>query len=210
MPDTTRLTRRDFLRLAGLVSASALTAACAPAYARLGGQPEATIDGPLPQLDAADFALLSRLTFGPRAAERERAAQIGLAGWIEEQLAPEQIDDGPAEWRLRQFDTLTMSASDLADRSSKLFGEFDRQSVPNELRQATLLRQVYSRRQLYEELAEFWTDHFNISVDKGDCYFLKTVDDREVVRPHALGRFHDLLWASAHSPAMLTISRQPG
>ena len=157
-----------------------------------------------PQLDTADFALLSRLTFGPRAAERERAAQIGLAGWIEEQLAPEQIDDGPAEWRLRQFDTLTMSASDLADRSSKLFGEFDRQSVPNELRQSTLLRQVYSRRQLYEELAEFWTDHFNISVDKGDCYFLKTVDDREVVRPHALGRFHDLLWASAHSPAMLT------
>ena len=41
-------------------------------------------------------------------------------------------------------------------------------------------------------------------MNKGDCYFLKTIDDREVVRPHALGSFHDLLWASAHSPAMLT------
>jgi uncharacterized protein (DUF1800 family) len=204
MPATHPLTRRDFLRLAGLVSASAAVAACAPAYASLGGQAEPALAGPWPQLDAKNFAVLSRLTYGPRVAERERAAAIGLAGWIEEQLAPETIDDGPAEWRRRGFETLNMSAADLADRSSKLFGEFDRQSVPAELRQATLLRQVYSRRQLYEALVEFWTDHFNISVDKGDCYFLKTVDDREVVRPHAMGRFHDLLWSSAHSPAMLT------
>jgi uncharacterized protein (DUF1800 family) len=203
MPAKTRLSRRDFLRLAGLVSASAVAAACAPAYARLGGQPEPSLTGPLPQLDTFAFAVLSRLTYGPRVAERERAAEIGLAGWIEEQLAPEKIEDGPADWRLRQFDRLTMSASDLADRSAKLFDE-DRQSVPDELRQATLLRQVYSGRQLYETMAEFWTDHFNISVNKGDCYFLKTIDDREVVRPHALGSFHDLLWASAHSPAMLT------
>jgi hypothetical protein len=202
MPATQRLTRRDFLRLAGIVSASAAVAACAPAYARLGGQPEPDLAGPLPA--AQDFAVLSRLTFGPRVTERERAAAIGLAGWIEEQLAPEAIDDGPAEWRLRGFGTLNMSAADLADRSSKLFGEFDRLSVPDELRRATLLRQVYSRRQLNEALVEFWTDHFNISVDKGDCYFLKTVDDREVIRPHAMGSLHDLLWASAHSPAMLT------
>src|SRR5579859_3776355 len=204
MSSTSRLGRRDFLRLSGLVSASAVVAACAPAYARLGGQPEPALSGPLPPLDSAVFAALSRLTFGPRLAERERAAEIGLPGWIEEQLSPETLDDAPADWRLRGFDTLTMTAADLADRSSKLFGEFDRTSVPNELGQATLLRQVYSRRQLYEAMAEFWTDHFNISVNKGDCYFLKTVDDRDVVRPHALGSFHDLLWASAHSPAMLT------
>jgi uncharacterized protein (DUF1800 family) len=203
MPPTAHLSRRDFLRLAGLVSASAAAAACAPAYARLGGQPEAALSSPLPQLDPTAFRLLNRLTFGPRVAERERAAQIGLAGWIEEQLAPEALDDSPADWRVRNFETLNMSAADLADGSSKLFGEFDRKSVPDELRQASLLRQVYSRRQLYEALVEFWSDHFNISVAKGDCYFLKTVDDREVIRPRAMGRFHDLLWASAHSPAML-------
>jgi len=204
MSPTSRLGRRNFLRLAGLVSASAVVAACAPAYARLGGQGEPALSGPLPPLDSAVFAALNRLTFGPRLAERERAAEIGLPGWIEEQLSPEKLDDAPADWRLRGFDTLTMSAADLVDRSSQLFGEFDRTSVPNELGQATLVRQVYSRRQLYEGLVEFWTDHFNISVAKGDCYFLKTVDDREAIRPHALGRFHDLLWASAHSPAMLT------
>ena len=203
MPATMRVTRRDFLRLAALVSASAAVAACAPVYARLGGQPEPTLVAPFPASDTNLFTALSRLTFGPRVAERERAASIGLTAWVEEQLAPELIDDGPADWRLRGFDTLGMAATDLADRSSKLFDAVDRLSVPNELRQATLLRQVYSRRQLYEVMVEFWTDHFNISVDKGDCYFLKTVDDREVIRPHALGRFRDLLLASAHSPAML-------
>ena len=76
-------------------------------------------------------------------------------------------------------------------------------SAPNGLRQASLIRQLYSRRQLYEVMVEFWSDHFHISVEKGDCFYLKTVDDRAVIRPHALGAFGDLLWASAHSPAML-------
>jgi uncharacterized protein (DUF1800 family) len=197
------LSRRDFMRLAGLVSASVAVAACGPVYQRLGGPAEAPNSAPEPALDAAALASLRRLTFGPRRAERQRVAEIGLAGWIEEQLAPEALDDGPAAWRLRQFDTLTMSADDLATLSNRLFDNLDTDRVPNELRQATLVRQVYTRRQLNEMLVDFWTDHFNISVEKGDCYFLKTIDDREVIRPHALGRFRDLLWASAHSPAML-------
>jgi len=66
-----------------------------------------------------------------------------------------------------------------------------------------LIRQVYSKRQLYELIVEFWTDHFNIYAEKGNCFYLKTVDDREVIRKHALGSFRDLIWASAHSPAMM-------
>jgi uncharacterized protein (DUF1800 family) len=191
------------MRLAGLVAGSAAVAACGPVYRTLGGPAEAPVAPPYPTLDRNAFAGLRRLTFGPRLAERQRVAEIGLAAWIEEQLAPEAIDDGPADWRLRRFETLTMSADDLATLSNRLFDNLDTTLVPNELRLATLVRQVYSRRQLYELLVEFWTDHFNISVEKGDCYFLKTIDDREVVRPHTLGSFRDLLWASAHSPAML-------
>jgi hypothetical protein len=197
------LSRRAFLRLAGLVTASVAAAACAPVYSRLGGPAEPPPAEPWPAPPPPALAGLNRLTFGPRLAERQRVAEIGLAGWIEEQLAPETLDDGPAGWRLRSFDTLRMSPDDLATLSNRLFDDLDTTTVPNELRQATLVRQVYSRRQLYELLVEFWTDHFNISVEKGDCFFLKTIDDREVVRPHALGRFRDLLWASAHSPAML-------
>jgi uncharacterized protein (DUF1800 family) len=40
------------------------------------------------------------------------------------------------------------------------------QPILDDLRAATLLRQVYSRRQLYELMVEFWTDHFNISMDR--------------------------------------------
>jgi uncharacterized protein (DUF1800 family) len=195
------LSRRDFLRLASLAAAGLAASACSPAYSRLAGGSQ-TLAG-WPPTDAQMFRALGRLTFGPRAEERLRALEIGLPAWIEEQLAPGAIDDAPAEWRLRQFDTLKLKANELFEYGNKLFEDLDRTLVVDELRQATLVRQVYSRRQLYEVMVEFWTDHFNVSVEKGDCWYLKTVDDREVIRKHALGSFRDLLWASAHSPAML-------
>src|SRR5258708_35878326 len=68
---------------------------------------------------------------------------------------------------------------------------------------ATILRAAWSERQLYEVMVHFWTDHFNIDSSKAECKWLKAADDREVIRPHALGRVPDLLRASALSPAML-------
>lgn len=197
------LSRRRFLHLAGLVAASVTTSACAPVYRRLAGESPAPTADAWPALNDAHFAGLSRLTFGPRPEERARVAEIGLAGWIEEQLAFDSIDDTSLHWRLQNFETLTLSATELLDWSEGLFDDVDQQSVPRELARASLIRQTYSRRQLYEVMVEFWSDHFNISTEKDDCFFLKTVDDREVIRPHALGHFRDLLWASAHSPAML-------
>ena len=72
-----------------------------------------------------------------------------------------------------------------------------------ELTSAALLRATYSKRQLYEVLVEFWSDHFNIDSSKAECAWLKAGDDREVIRKHTLGRFGELLRASAFSPAML-------
>jgi uncharacterized protein (DUF1800 family) len=72
-----------------------------------------------------------------------------------------------------------------------------------ELADAKLIREVDSNRQLYEVLVDFWSNHFNIDTAKNDCSVLKVVDDREVIRPHVLGKFRDLLEASAKSPAML-------
>jgi len=69
--------------------------------------------------------------------------------------------------------------------------------------QATLARAIFSERQLFEVMVQFWSDHFNIDPSKGDCKWLKVADDRDVIRPHALGRFAELLRASALSPAML-------
>ncbi|MBI5962497.1 MAG: DUF1800 family protein [Chloroflexi bacterium] len=196
------LSRRDFLKLASLVTASAALSSCAPAqaYRRLAGDLPTV---PWTALPASDFPALNRITFGARVEERARFAEIGLKNYIEEQLDFETITDLACDLRLSTFDTLKMEANELEGISNQLFDNYDREKVPNELRQATFLRQLYSKRQLYEVMVEFWSDHFNIFMDKEKEFFLKTVDDREVIRKHALGNFRDLVWASSHSPAMM-------
>ena len=78
------------------------------------------------------------------------------------------------------------------------------QNVVNELLQAKVLRAVISDRQLDEEvLDDFWFNHFNVYIQKGDVRQYLTEYERAVIRPHVLGNFRDLLGAVAHSPAML-------
>src|SRR5271157_1970907 len=75
--------------------------------------------------------------------------------------------------------------------------------VTGELAQAKLLRAIYSQRQFEEVITDFWCNHFNVFVDKGLDRLMLTSYERDVIRPHALGKFEDLLVATAKSPAML-------
>jgi uncharacterized protein (DUF1800 family) len=75
--------------------------------------------------------------------------------------------------------------------------------VIEELQAAKVVRAVYSQRQLDEVLVDFWMNHFNVFAGKGPEKFLVGAYERDVVRPHAWGRFEDLLKATAASPAML-------
>jgi uncharacterized protein (DUF1800 family) len=76
--------------------------------------------------------------------------------------------------------------------------------VTEELQQEKLLRAVYSERQLEEVMTQFWSNHFNIYLRKnGEMPWYAAGYERDVIRPHAMGRFEDLLVAVAHSPAML-------
>jgi len=77
------------------------------------------------------------------------------------------------------------------------------QVVVSELLQAKILRATYSSRQLQEVLTDFWFNHFNVFIGKGPDRYLLTAYERDVIRPHALGKFEDLLVATAQSPAML-------
>jgi uncharacterized protein (DUF1800 family) len=77
------------------------------------------------------------------------------------------------------------------------------QNVMNELMQSRLLRDVDSDKQLQEVLTDFWFNHFNVFVGKGQVRDYLTAYERDVIRPHVLGNFRDLLGATAHSPAML-------
>jgi uncharacterized protein (DUF1800 family) len=77
------------------------------------------------------------------------------------------------------------------------------QVVVDELMQAKVLRAIYSERQLDEVMTDFWFNHFNVFINKGADRFLLTSYERDVIRPHVLGKFEDLLVATAQSPAML-------
>ena len=77
------------------------------------------------------------------------------------------------------------------------------QVVTSELVQSKLLRAIYSDRQLEEVMTDFWFNHFNVFIGKGADRYLLTSYERDVIRPHAMGKFEDLLVATAHSPAML-------
>ncbi len=198
------LTRREVLS-AGLLLSSAL--GCRQLEEALVGPlwPEEPYAGPFsapvgPAIDPIRH-VLNRLSFGPRpeddARPRALAADPEAAthAYIDQQLDPESIDDRQAERAVRRLETLSLPAGELF--------EFKPSVLLDELTRGTLLRAIYSRRQLYEVMVQFWTDHFNIDASKGDCKWLKAADDRDVVRRHALGRFSDLLRASATSPAML-------
>src|SRR5258708_10453245 len=75
--------------------------------------------------------------------------------------------------------------------------------VGEELAEAKLMRAIYSDRQLEEVMTDFWFNHFNLFIGKGADRFLVTIYERDVIRPHVLGKFEDLLVATAKSPAML-------
>jgi uncharacterized protein (DUF1800 family) len=77
------------------------------------------------------------------------------------------------------------------------------QAVLSELAEAKLLRAIYSNRQLDEVMTDFWFNHFNVFVGKGPDRYMVNAYEREVIRAHALGKFKDILAATAKSPAML-------
>lgn len=77
------------------------------------------------------------------------------------------------------------------------------QRIQVELDMATMERAIYSDHQLYEVMSNFWANHFNVNVNKGADRWLITDYVEHTIRPRAMGKFEDLLVATAKSPAML-------
>ncbi|SNS74527.1 Protein of unknown function [Granulicella rosea] len=75
--------------------------------------------------------------------------------------------------------------------------------IGNELAQAKIVRAILTERQVQEVMTDFWFNHFNIYVNKDSDQWYTTSYERDVIRPHALGKFRDLLLATAESPAMM-------
>jgi uncharacterized protein (DUF1800 family) len=85
----------------------------------------------------------------------------------------------------------------------KLRGLKQNGELNNDLINQKIIRAAYSNNQLREIMTSFWYNHFNISNDIGECYHFTTCYEKDVIRPNSLGKFGDLLLATAKSPAML-------
>ncbi len=156
---------------------------------------------------------LNRTSFGPTFESVQRVQRLGARAYLDEQLEPEKIPDPVAEEKTAGLKTMRLSTRELfelypptkmaQDRAGMAAEMQQRRLSLQELQQARFLRAVHSERQLYELMVDFWSNHFNIFAGKGPDLWLSTPYDREVIRPHALGKFRDLLLATAKSPAML-------
>ena len=152
---------------------------------------------------------LNRLAFGPRPGDIEAVRKLGLDRWIDRQLHPERIAPNPvlAE-RLQPLATLSLSIEQVAERFP-LRPQADKTArqavatVARDLVQAKIYRALYSDRQLEEVLTDFWFNHFNVYLNKGPERLMVGAYERDAIRPHVLGKFRDLLLATAQHPAML-------
>ncbi|MDX2131916.1 MAG: DUF1800 domain-containing protein [Planctomycetota bacterium] len=181
------LSRRGLLASAGMLAALAAgmrTAKAAPPPASADVDPSSLLN-----------RLVRRLTYGESPEEIALARTLGYQGYLEYHLNAGAIDDSAMNTRLAAYATLPMTYQ-------QMLGVADTQ-VANECIEAAIIRAAYSKRQFFERMVEFWTDHFNIEMNGGRLRRLKSIDDRDVIRPHALGNFADMLAASARSPAML-------
>lgn len=156
----------------------------------------ATDTGALPD----DTHFLNRLSYGPTPPLREQLANEGWENLLERQLDPENINTSDIDAALAQnFPTLTLTPEEIIKA-----GEVDLIiKVVTEFIVSTLMRQAYSPAQLYERMVEFWSDHFNMNILDAPLFAFKSSDDRDAIRPNVLGKFRDLLFANARSPAML-------
>src|SRR5215813_9224583 len=193
------VTRREWMKGAAAAGGALTTAGCERVISRVTKEFGQTIPEQISVAGGAEidpsFHLLSRASYGAWPGDLDRVRAMTAEAWIEEQLAPEKIDDALCDLRARRFETLHHEPGTCY--------EYKKSVLREEITRHTLLRAVYSRRQLFEVMVGFWTDHLNINLEKGDSIYLKPSDDRLVIRAHALGKFRDLIRASAISPAML-------
>jgi uncharacterized protein (DUF1800 family) len=145
------------------------------------------------------YSVLKRTSFGVNAGELAAIESMGVQAYLERQINYEGISDLALDLLIPlRFTNLALPAL-----VTRLGFPGNTVALITDLLGATLFRAFFSRRQLYEVMVEFWSNHFSIDVRNGLEPVLKPVDDVTVIRPRAMGNFRELLLASARSPAML-------
>lgn len=170
-----------------------------------------------------NVALINRLTWGQTSREAADIERLGPDRWLKSQLRPKGPAQLPPEVQA-QIDSLRISREPMAqiavamDAETKAAGKLQDPSARQAAQQAyqramadlkqqaaarSLLRDLYSPHQLQEQMTWFWINHFNVQADKRDIRAMIGDYEDQAIRPHALGKFRDLLKAADLHPAML-------
>lgn len=173
--------------------------------------------------------VINRLTFGPAPGDIENVRAMGVQGFIEQQLNPSSLPESQAvdsllsisptarqrneelaqrynvirkaRQEVRNAETLGRVPAPEYTQYSNLFG-YDK-VVSDQRVTLKLTRAVESPRQLQEVMTEFWFNHFNVCESKDVVRVLAGPYEEQAIRPFAMGKFRDLVWATCHHPAML-------
>jgi uncharacterized protein (DUF1800 family) len=199
-----------------------LAVAALPAFA----QPAPKAGPAEPQLTGKEQAekekaiavhVLTRTTFGARPGMTNKVIEKGWKKWVEEQLEPEKIEEKAFDERFqKEYPSWFMTLSQAQDKYRPEYAMMEgsskeqqkkrdelRREIQHQLQHGVIDRAVNSERQLYEVVCEFWRNHFSVDQNKDELVYLAPHWEANVIRRHAMGRFQDMLVASAHHPAML-------
>jgi len=175
-----------------------------------------------PATQAEALHVLNRLAFGPRPGDVDRVMKMGVDAYIDQQLHPETIPM-PRELseRLAKLSEGEMSQPDLITTYRQVIkaamedatggapggGLAMRNALYKKMAirfgELRLIPAIESPRQLEEVMVDFWFNHFNVVAGKGLDHVLIADYERAAIRPYVMGRFRDLLGATARHPAML-------
>jgi uncharacterized protein (DUF1800 family) len=185
------ISRRGLLRAGTIAAVGAVAGIAAAAPARATGEAD-----PLPHL-------LKRATFGPTAESEAEIRELGARAWLDRQLNPGKIDDSACAAVLGRLPLIFCDIRTIRARADAGTVKRNGWDVMLQVGHAAIVRAAWSKRQLFEVMADFWSNHLNVANPSDGAWDNRQDYDLRVIRPHTFGRFADMLKASARHPAML-------
>jgi uncharacterized protein (DUF1800 family) len=178
---------------------------------------------PPPADPAAMSSALNRISWGVNQSTYQQAEKMGYTAWLDQQLHPgSAVLPAAAQ---AQIDAMTIAqtplpqlvqrmedqrresdktvADDDAKKAAQRAYQQELSRLAKEAATRSLLRNLYSPNQLQEQMTWFWLNHFNVHQGKSNLRVLVGDYEEQAIRPHALGKFRDLLSATLRHPAMI-------
>jgi uncharacterized protein (DUF1800 family) len=171
--------------------------------------------------DKKNFHLMNRLSLGPSLEQVQQIQKQGIEAYIQSQLQPQKLSySADLKQKLQPLETLIFTPAQAFKEREQIEKTADElklsrqekqksrrqfeQKFLQQARRGRLLLALESPRHLEEVMVDFWYNHFNVFASKGgETHILFSSYEQQAIRPHALGKFRQLLGATARHPGML-------